>query len=309
MTLNYPKFREWLTLKGYSASTVKTVTEQVVTFIAWAEKENIADPAAMSYNDIMGYVKSCQQRGVSQKAIAHYVLDVRKLYDFLMSEGITTENPAAFVKLRGIKRRIYYTLLSREELQQLYRQYPITIEHEPGKNIPPQEKNLLSRRRNRVIVSLLVNQGLRVEEVKALRVQDLQLREGRITIHSQRRTASRVLELEGGQVYELMDYLQAVRKPFVAAQGASDRLFLQWKQGENFYGITGMMLLHLRKINASVKNFDQIRASVITHWVKTYDLRKAQYMAGHRYVSSTEDYKQQVLDELQGDVKKFHPFG
>ena len=50
-----------------------------------------------------------------------------------------------------------------------------------------------------------------------------------------------------------------------------------------------------------------MRASVITHWVKIYDLRKAQYMAGHRYVGSTEDYKQQVLDELQGDVKKFHP--
>lgn len=71
--------------------------------------------------------------------------------------------------------------------------------------------------------------------------------------------------------------------------------------------MTGMMLAHLRKINASVKNFDQIRASVITHWVKIYNLRKAQHMAGHRYVSSTEDYKQQVLDELQSDVKKFHP--
>ena len=68
-----------------------------------------------------------------------------------------------------------------------------------------------------------------------------------------------------------------------------------------------MVLQHLRKINKGVKNLDQIRASVITHWVKIYDLRKAQYLAGHRYVSSTEDYKQQVLDELQGDVKKFHP--
>jgi hypothetical protein len=30
-------------------------------------------------------------------------------------------------------------------------------------------------------------------------------------------------------------------------------------------------------------------------------------MAGHRYVGSTEAYKQQLLDELQADVKKFHP--
>jgi hypothetical protein len=39
------------------------------------------------------------------------------------------------------------------------------------------------------------------------------------------------------------------------------------------------------------------------------DLRKAQYLAGHRHVSSTEEYKQQLLDELQADVKKFHPLG
>ena len=38
MTLNYPKFREWLTLKGYSSATVRTVVEQIVTFLSWAEK-------------------------------------------------------------------------------------------------------------------------------------------------------------------------------------------------------------------------------------------------------------------------------
>jgi len=30
------------------------------------------------------------------------------------------------------------------------------------------------------------------------------------------------------------------------------------------------------------KDPDQVRASVITHWVQVYDLRKAQYLAGHR---------------------------
>ncbi len=305
--MNYCKFREWLTLKGYSAATVKTVVEQIVTFLAWVEAENIPEPTQVSYNDLMSYVQSCQSRGVSQKTIAHYISDVRKFYGFLISEGMLKENPAAFITTRGIKRRVYYTILSLEELQQLYQQYPVDITNEPGKGLPPQQRNILSRRRNKVIMSLLVNQGLRVEEIKALRVQDLQLREGRITVHSQRRTAERVLELESYQVYELIDYLQEVRKPFIEASGPSDRLFLQWRQGEHFYGVTGMMLAHLRNINASVRNFDQIRASVITHWVKTYNLRKAQYMAGHRYVSSTEDYKQQVLDELQNDVKKFHP--
>lgn len=308
MIPDYPKFREWLTLKGYSFATVGTILRQTEDFLKWTAQENIPEPGQTGYNDIMAYVKSCNHRGVSQKTIAHYVSDVRKFYEFLISEGIAKENPAAFVKLRGIKRRVYYTILSPQELQQLYQQYLVTIGYEPGKIIPPQEQNMLSRRRNKVMVSLLVNQGLRVEEIKALKVQDLHLREGQVTIHSQRRIAERILELESWQVYELMDYLAGTRQEMLQVYGeATDRLFIGRHKTVNFYGITAMLLQHLRKINSSVKNLDQIRASVITHWVKTYDLRKAQYMAGHRYVGSTEDYKQQVLDELQGDVKKFHP--
>jgi integrase/recombinase XerD len=117
-----------------------------------------------------------------------------------------------------------------------------------------------------------------------------------------------VLTLEPYQVYELMDYVQTVRKAFTEVHGSSDRLFLQWGKGDNFYNITAQLLTHLRRINPSVRNLDQIRASVINHWVKVYDLRKAQYLAGHRYVSSTEAYKQQLIDQLQEDVKKFHPF-
>jgi integrase/recombinase XerD len=305
--MNYPKFREWLTLKGYSPATVGTILRQTTDFLAWVQQENIPDPAEMSYNDVMAYVQSCQQRGVSQKTIAHYVTDIRKLFDFWISEKMCGENPAAFVKLRGIKRHVYHTILSPQELQQLHRDYPVVIPLPEGKSIPPQEQNELSRRRNKVIAGLLINQGLRAEEIKALRVQDLQLREGQITVHSQRRTAQRVLALEPGQVYELMDYLQEVRKAFLESHGPSDRLFLQRNRSDNFYSVTAQLLKHLRRINGAVKNLDQLRASVITHWVKTHDLRKAQYMAGHRYVGSTEAYKQQLLDELQADVKKFHP--
>ncbi len=173
--------------------------------------------------------------------------------------------------------------------------------------MPPQQKNILSRKRNKVILSLLVYQGLRVEEVAALKLQDLQLREGKITIHSQRRTAARIMKLESHQVYELMDYIHEVRKEFLQVQGTTDSLFIQWKKGEKFYNITQMMLAHLRKTNSRIKNFDQVRASVITAWLKQYDLRKVQYLSGHKYVSSTEDYKANVIDELQDDVTKFHP--
>jgi len=308
MTCDYSKFREYLIIKGYSTATVNTTVRVVEYLRQWADKEHIPGMEEISYSDMMAFVSWSGQGGASQKTVAGYLTHIRKYYDWLISEGIIKDNPVSCIKVQGIKRGVYYDVLSPEQLQALYDNYPVEIVHEAGKIIPPQELNTLSRRRNKVILNLLIHQGLRVEEVAALRVQDLQLREGKITIHAQRRTAARVMALESYQVYVLMDYLQDVRKRLLPAGIVTDRLFVQRKGGENFYGITQMLLSHLRKIDSRIKNLDQVRASVIVHWIKQYDLRKAQYLAGHKYVSSTEAYKQNMLDGLKEDIAKFHPF-
>ena len=307
MTIDYSKFNEYMQLKKYSKATIDTTIKIVEYFRAWAESEIMEDLSETSYSDAMSFVKWCGKHGASQKTVANYLSHVRKYFNFLISEGALKDNPAAHIKVQGIKRKVYYDVLNVEELQKLYQDYPVTIEHEAGKIIPPQARNILSRKRNKVILSLLVYQGLRVEEIAALKLQDLQLREGKITIHAQRRTAARTMKLESYQVYEFMDYIHEIRRQFLEAYGATDKLFIQWKKGENFYGITQLMLTHLRKINSRIKNFDQVRASVITAWLRQYDLRKVQYLAGHKYVSSTEEYKANVIDELQEDITKFHP--
>ena len=304
---DYSKFKEWLMLKKYSPATVGSVVKIVEQFRRWAESEGVAELEEVSYRDAMLFIQWCSKNGAAQKTIANYLMHIRKLYNFLMSEGTVKENPVAHIKVQGIKRKIYHDILSTEELQKLYDLYPTTVIAEAVKIIPPQWKNILSKKRNKAILGLLINQGLRVEEVAAITLQDLQLREGKIIIHAQRRIAARTMKLESHQVYEIMDYIHGTRKEFLRTNDATDKLFLHWKKGERFYGITALMLSHLRKINNRIKNFDQIRASVITQWLKQYDLRKVQYMSGHKYVSSTEDYKTNIIDELQDDITKFHP--
>jgi len=310
-TYNYDKFKEWLILKKYSPATTETTARIVEYFRQWAATENIFELEEISYQDAMSFMQCSSKHGVSQKSIANYLSHIRKFYSFLISEGESDsyrvkENPVAHIKVQGIKRKVYYDILNTEELQQLYKLYPTTIITE-GKNFPPQQKNILSRRRNKVILSLIIHQGLRVEEIAALKLQDLQLREGKITIHAARRTAARTMRLESHQVYELMDYIHEVRKQFLEVRETTDSLFMPRKQGAKVYNITQMMLTELRKINSRIKNFDQIRASVITQWLKQYDLRKVQYLSGHKYVSSTEAYKENIIDELQDDVTKYHP--
>lgn len=40
--------------------------------------------------------------------------------------------------------------------------------------------------------------------------------------------------------------------------------------------------------------------------VKEYNKRKVQYMAGHRYISSTEAYEANNIEVLQEDVERFY---
>jgi len=304
---DYSKFKEWLILKRYSRATAETTARTVEYFRGWAISASVTEVEEICYQDAMMFIQWSSKHGASQKTIANYLNHIRKFYQFLMSEEVIKENPVAHIKVQGIKRKVYHVILNTDELQQLYQSYPTTIEHEAGKQVPPQQKNILSRRRNKVILSLLIYQGLRVEEVAAINLQDLQLREGKLTIHAQRRTAARTMKLEPHQVYELMDYIHETRKEFLKSSETNSKLFLQWNNTENFHNVTQMMLLHLRKINSRIKNCDQIRASVITGWLKQYDIRKVQYLAGHKYVSSTEEYKANNIDELQDDITKYHP--
>ena len=61
--------------------------------------------------------------------------------------------------------------------------------------------------------------------------------------------------------------------------------------------------------NKKFINFQQIRTSIITYWLKQYNLRQVQYMAGHRFISSTENYLANQVEELQLDIDTFHPIG
>jgi integrase/recombinase XerD len=58
-----------------------------------------------------------------------------------------------------------------------------------------------------------------------------------------------------------------------------------------------------------IKNLNQIRASVITKWLKIYNLREVQYRAGHKYISSTESYLQNDMEGLQEEINMYHPLG
>jgi site-specific recombinase XerD len=305
--MNENKFREWLIIKGYSKLTTESNIKMLQRFIQWLAKENI-DIAASSYNDVMAFIQSCNQRGNERQTIQQYVVAIRHYYSHLIYEGDMNDNPASNIEIKGIKRRKLHDTLNSEELEQLYKSYPAELEVK--KKSPPQKLNQLARKRTKVMLGLLIYQGIKVEELAELETSDLKLREGKIIIKGKRRTNERTMKLEGFQIIDLMDYINETRKALLQInQRETAKLFFSKDKGNHFSNVMHPLMKSLKQHNNKIKSIKQIRASVITNWLQQYNLRQVQYMAGHRYVSSTEAYQANNITELQDEIFKHHPIG
>jgi integrase len=174
----------------------------------------------------------------------------------------------------------------------------------------------LCKERNAVILSIFVNQGATTGEINKIELDDLDLIKAKIKIRGGLSSNERILPLKATQIGLIMNYLQNIRPQLLAYHTTeNNKLFLALpessKKETDSDGLVSAYVYLTKQVktfNQQFLNFKQVRASVITFWIKTYGLRKAQYMAGHRYVSSTENYLQNNLDYLIEDINKLHPF-
>ena len=108
---------------------------------------------------------------------------------------------------------------------------------------------------------------------------------------------------------EFMEYIKEVR-PIILAQThkETEQLLLPMGKSNNLYGVLTKITKELKSINHKFTNIKQLRTSVIISWLQQYNLRKAQYLAGHKYISATECYVQDDLESLHETINTYHPF-
>lgn len=286
----YQDFYHYLLGEGGSLKAALGHLNRIVHFIKWAVAENVPIEHVRAA-DILHYLQSFNKQ-VKQRTLQNRVNSLRHYYQHLKSTGMIADNPAAPVKVKGVQRSILYHILSREELDSLYRDYPCLA--------------AAASKRNKVMAGLLVFQGLGTGELSGLRLQDLRLREGTLYVEGSRRSNERILKLEPHQILDFMDYVQNVRPELLQKTGKdSDRLLIS--PDKTLYNPIRVLLRTLRQQQPAIRNLNQLRASVITHWLKKHNLREVQYLAGHRYISSTEAYQVNDLDGLQEEIERCHP--
>ncbi len=281
-------FTTYLQHKGLSAKTIEVYAHDSHHFLNWLQQEDIS-PEVFTYNDLLAYMRYCYDTGITSRRL-HAVLGVVRHYCvYLISTGNRSDNPAAGVFIKGLIRKLPANLLTMEELEELYRQYCLQLKEDVSKKI---------------MLGLMIYQGVSVAELIRLKSHHFKMKDCKVFIKSTARSNERVLELHASQVLMLQKYLSS--NPF-----KDGYLFVEPKKtpvsSKNINNRLQYMFKILRQLNARLISAKQIRHSVITHWLKHYNLRQVQYMAGHKYVSSTQRYQLSNLDDLQSELQRHHP--
>jgi integrase/recombinase XerD len=270
-------FTNYLEQKQCSPATIKTYRKYLDYFMQWLTKENLQG-ALLTYNELLDYIRYLQYKGKSKNAIHSQIGVVRHYCNYLVSENKRSDNPAAGVFIKGRIRKLPSGLLSIEELELLSNQYSLQLHVEEYKKI---------------MLGVLIYQGVTVGELLRIKTKDIKLDKGKILIRGTTRSNERLLPLHVNQLLSLKRYLD--KNKFADCLFAASGQRIQYMFGQ------------LHALNKKVINAKQIRGSVITSWLKQHNLRQVQYMAGHKYVSSTERYQLNNIDDLKNEVRQHHP--
>ena len=252
--------------------------------------ENGISIEAFDHEHIMQYIRYRKARDIKPKTIN---LELKKISYFLDFKALP--DVAGPIRVKGAQRRIPHDLFTEKELNDIYEKFP------DSRNYWTHEDTL---KRYHIILGLKIYQGLQEQELTKLETNHLQLDKGKIYVPSTRRTNKRILELRPFQILPLHEYLSTERKA-LNKDIEGNYLFHKKRLIRGMSRIKEM----INRYEPRLKSLYQIRSSVITNWLKHYNLREVQYMAGHKYVSSTERYRTDNLEDLQKELEKYHPLG
>ena len=285
-------FAEWLKNRKYKTASIKIISNYAAHYLNWLEIENIEAKQAQ-YQDIIAYLSFQREKEESESLVSQRVTAVRHYYQYLQYNNNQQHNPAGTLFIKQTRKQLVHDVLAKEQLLDIYQSYP---------NETSREK------RNKIILGILVHQGVRKEEIQKLKVHHLQLREGKLIVPPNNSNNGRTIKLASDQVLDLQEYLLVIRPHILKeTHQETDQLFISLNGSLQLKSTLYHLVKELRKEYEELKGCQQIRMSVITHWLKEKDIREVQYLAGFRYLDSLDYYQKYHTEDLEAELKKYHP--
>ncbi|TWF40346.1 integrase/recombinase XerD [Chitinophaga polysaccharea] len=275
----------------YTPATVESYHREITIFLSSYPSASMA-----TYADLISYLGVLRERYNNAATLNRILCSIKVYYDYLCCTSRRSDHPARSILLRDQRSRDVQLqdLFTGEELERL---------------LDRKERYQALYYRNRVLMGLLIYQGLKPQEIAAIGIQDINLEVGSIYIKSTPTTNSRTLSLKPGQILLFYTWLREVR-PQLLKGADSDVLLI----GHRSRSMSADDIV--KHVISSYKNVypgrsvtaQAIRGSVIANLLaQGHDISVVQRFAGHKYPSSTERYRQSQVEALKSAIEQYHP--
>lgn len=296
---------EWLSVRDYSPSTIKTYQSDLNGFIRWVEDQSelreLSDLTTSALQDYLVHLSlrgsKMVRRGQSKKLLSaaskqRQIAALLQLFGHLVKQGLLLTNPTHELERPRQNHPLPRGILSVEEVFQVLAQAsgstPIDI-------------------RNRAALELLYTTGMRSGEFQKLTLSSLRLEE-RLVLIDGKGKRERLVPVGEEATRAVTRYLKEARSRFPTND--LNALFLSRQGGPmQAYSLLRALrgLLKKTKIQKDI-DLHSIRHSCATHMLQNgADIRYIQVMLGHATLQTTQVYTRVDTTDLRRMVDECHP--
>ena len=277
--------------KGLSSNTLNSYRTDLNQFITFLEKHSL-DASDVDLALAERYVHSLFDKGLSAKSVARKISAIRHFYQHLKASG-GSDNQA----------------FSRLSLPKLGKTVPKPLNEDQVSVLLDQpDTNTTIGLRDRAMFELMYAAGLRVSELVALQLNQINLNQGTVRVLG-KGSKERLIPIGEMAVSAIENYLREYRSQIQVGHAyvfVSTRLTKMtrqafWYRVKNYAKACGIHPL---------PSPHMLRHSFATHLLNhSADLRVVQMLLGHSDLSTTQIYTLVAKENLLNLHKKHHPRG
>ena len=291
--------------RGQAEHTQKTYAALLNKFTTWAQKHGLNDWKVVDLRHLMAFLQFERERPMGDKPI--------ESTQRLSSESVYLEIAAlrAFYRFAENEKLLPANVAENLSLPRRWQRLPKALNNdEITKLLAPESPETPVNLCDQAILELAYASGLRLAELKNLRLEQLHLESGFINIIG-KGNKERVVPVGKTAVAALQHYIEAGRPKLVTPKSPAN-VFLT-RRGTPFASVTMWLRIKHRVRRAGIaRNITphMLRHSFATHLLEHgADLRVIQELLGHANISTTEIYTHVSGNRLREVHRKFHPRG
>ena len=278
--------------KRMSQNSLEAYKRDVVDFSKYCQEKGNDNILKISNGEIVSYLLTLKNFGKSAATINRKLASIRSLYKYFIEKGLINKNPTANIKSPKIERKeIEY--LSLEEVNKLL-------------STPD---DTLKGKRDKAILELLYATGIRVNELVAANIEDVNLRIGFFTCPGEYGRA-RIVPLGRPAREAIERYLEDARDMFVKNNRNEKALFVNYSGNRmTRQGLWKLLKTYGKKAELEDKITPHIlRNSFAVHMVQNgADLKSLQELLGHEDIAATQIYLSVTKNRIKDVYDKTHP--